>query len=312
MPVGVERLEVRRIDPDAIVWRGNRDIPTEQQGLKILGCPVGHHDFVQDQLSKLADRHSVLLDRISLVDDLQSAWLLLVFCAAARANFFLRSVTPGQTSAYQMWSCLCNLLELSPASVLESSRMATTLPLRLRFGPQQRREVETCGPLGKLGGLHRDDAPETSHRCPDHHRGHRVQQPVPHRSRGCRQHGVIARSWIHDPFMGRVDPGGKPASPCGGGRPFSATVWSAAGGSSCSAPHFLGKRLKRLCSVLKAALWLLSPSPVCLQCARPPSTLNRFGCSCSVVSASLSPSLHAGAGVAVHSTALARGIPWRQ
>ena len=91
MPVGVERLEVvaRRIDLDAIVWRGNRDIPTEQQGLKILGCPVG-----------LPDRHSVLLDRISLVDDLQSAWLLLVFCAAARANFFLRSVTPGETSAF--------------------------------------------------------------------------------------------------------------------------------------------------------------------------------------------------------------------
>ena len=32
-------------------------------------------------------------------------------------------------------------------------------------------------------------------------------------------------------------------SPCGGGRPLSATVWSAAGGSSCCAPHFLGKRV---------------------------------------------------------------------
>ena len=80
VPVGVERLEVeaRRIDCDAIVWRGNSDIPTEQ-GLKILGYLVGHHDFVQDQLSKLADGHSVLLDRISVVDDLQSASLLLVF-----------------------------------------------------------------------------------------------------------------------------------------------------------------------------------------------------------------------------------------
>ena len=29
--------------------------------------------FVQDQLSKLADRRSVLLERISLVDDLQGA-----------------------------------------------------------------------------------------------------------------------------------------------------------------------------------------------------------------------------------------------
>ena len=42
VPIGVERLEVEthRIDLEAIVWRGNSDIPTEQQGLKILGCPV--------------------------------------------------------------------------------------------------------------------------------------------------------------------------------------------------------------------------------------------------------------------------------
>ena len=147
VPIGVERLEVeaRRIDPDAIVWRGNSDIPTEQQGLKILGCPVGHHDFVQDQLSMLADTHSVLLDGIILLVYLQSAWLLLVFCAAARANFFLRSVTPGETSAFatrhddQMWSCLFNLLELSPANVPESSRMAGNVAVTVRrFEPQQR------------------------------------------------------------------------------------------------------------------------------------------------------------------------------
>ena len=36
--------------------------------------------------------------------------------------------------------------------VKDGSNVAVTVR---RFGPQQRREVETCGPLGKLGGLHR-------------------------------------------------------------------------------------------------------------------------------------------------------------
>ena len=138
VPAGWEDLEAgaRMLDPNAIVWRGNADIPSAKEGLKILGCPVGHPDFVQDQLSKFSDRHDALLDRIAMVEDLQSAWLLLVYCAAARANFFLRSVSPGQISTFashrddQIWACLCTLLGVDPASVTHSSRIGATLPLR--------------------------------------------------------------------------------------------------------------------------------------------------------------------------------------
>ena len=125
------------LDPNPIVWRGNGDIPTTKQGLKILGCPLGHHDFVQDQFSKLSDGHYVLLRRIEMVENLQSAWFLLVCGAAARANFFLRSVSPGQISTFvshhddQMWACLSTLLRIDPASVTHSSRIGATLPLRL-------------------------------------------------------------------------------------------------------------------------------------------------------------------------------------
>ena len=123
--------------PTQSCGEGNGDIPTTKQGLKTLGCPVGHPDFVQDQLSKLADRHDVLLRRIALVEDMQSAWLLLVYCAAARANFFQRSVSPGQISTFashhgdQIWACLCMLLGVDPASVNRSSRIGATLPLCL-------------------------------------------------------------------------------------------------------------------------------------------------------------------------------------
>ena len=51
---------------------------------------------------------------------LQNAWLLLVCCAAARANFFLRSVSPGHISTVasrhddQLWSCHCALFGSHP------------------------------------------------------------------------------------------------------------------------------------------------------------------------------------------------------
>ena len=40
--------------------------------------------------------HDVLLERIPAVPDLQAAWLLLSYCASARANFALRTVRPAR------------------------------------------------------------------------------------------------------------------------------------------------------------------------------------------------------------------------
>ena len=68
---------------------------------------------------------------------------LVGLCAAAWAKFFLRSVTPGQNFCIcknrhdeQIWSCFCNLLELSPAKrarvVKDGSNVAVTVR---RFGP---------------------------------------------------------------------------------------------------------------------------------------------------------------------------------
>ena len=84
----------RRI-PDAVVWRGDQDLPTSKQGLRVLGVPVGHDDYVRAQLEEIAQEHMKLLDRIPCVKDMQSAWLLLSFCAATRANFLLRTVRPN-------------------------------------------------------------------------------------------------------------------------------------------------------------------------------------------------------------------------
>ena len=50
-PVGSVALTaaVQVLDPDAIVWRGDAELNIEDQGLVILGTPLGHEDFVRSK-----------------------------------------------------------------------------------------------------------------------------------------------------------------------------------------------------------------------------------------------------------------------
>ena len=80
--------------PRAVVWRGDTSLPRREQGLVILGALVGRVGFVEAEPEKKTAEHIVLLQRIPLVEDLQVVWLLLSFCAAARANFIMRIVRP--------------------------------------------------------------------------------------------------------------------------------------------------------------------------------------------------------------------------
>ena len=80
---------------------------------------MGHPDFVRAQLETTQAEHQVLLDRIPSLPDLQSAWSLLVHCAASRANYFLHVVPPelGEefASAHDrsLWACLCNMMGIA-------------------------------------------------------------------------------------------------------------------------------------------------------------------------------------------------------
>ena len=94
-PEACDRLQrvAVQVDPTARVWPGS-ELPTVEQGIKVLGTPIGHHDYVLQMLSMIQDKHRVLLDVIPIVPDVQSAWLLLLHCAAARANYYIRVVRP--------------------------------------------------------------------------------------------------------------------------------------------------------------------------------------------------------------------------
>ena len=123
-PRGCEALEriAQLRDPDARVWRGGGDtdvLPT-QQGIIVLGTSLGDVAFIQTHLEMKATEQRTLLDRIPLMSDLQSAWLILLHCASARANYLLRVVEPQAVVEYarthddNIWGCLCLLLNVNP------------------------------------------------------------------------------------------------------------------------------------------------------------------------------------------------------
>ena len=96
-------------DPDARVWRGSgdSDLLPAQQEIPVLGTPLGHPSFDEAHLELKVAEQRTLLERIPMVPDLQSAWLVLLHCASARANYLLRVVVahkPRTRSRHQKFS----------------------------------------------------------------------------------------------------------------------------------------------------------------------------------------------------------------
>ena len=88
-PPGVEELTrlARLVKPEAVVWSCDTQLPATQQGVVILGVPIGSPDFVRQQLVDKSAEQDLLFQRIPLLEDTQACWLLLLMCAATRANF---------------------------------------------------------------------------------------------------------------------------------------------------------------------------------------------------------------------------------
>ena len=74
-PARCEEVEVaaRSVDPHT-KWRGSHEADLEQQGITVLGTPVGRPEFVECELQKVIASHAQFLQRIPEVKDLQCAW----------------------------------------------------------------------------------------------------------------------------------------------------------------------------------------------------------------------------------------------
>ena len=88
-------------------------VPTVEQEIKVLGSNLGRADFVDAHLLRTTREHSVLLERIPSLLELQ---LHLVHCAAAKATCLLRVLPPTMMRRFAedhddgLRSRLCQLL----------------------------------------------------------------------------------------------------------------------------------------------------------------------------------------------------------
>ena len=100
VPEGIEAITraARALKPDAIVL-------SEEQEIMVLGAPIGLPAFVREHLVELFQEDP------PHVEDAQACWLLLLMCAATRANFWLRMVRPEDTLAFaERHECLRAIL----------------------------------------------------------------------------------------------------------------------------------------------------------------------------------------------------------
>ena len=110
---------------------------------------------VEAQLRVTTEKHQTLLGRM---DDVQSAWALLLQCVSARANWLLRGVWPElvRSSAERhnagFWKCLANSLNLSGNWDVTTKDFAS-LPLPLADQPSS-----FLGGLGRLVGHDQNEA----------------------------------------------------------------------------------------------------------------------------------------------------------
>ena len=95
--------DCRQSDPEDQIWFGDHAAPVSEQGIRVLGTPLGSDAFVRAQLQATGEGHEMLLSRIPSIQDLQSTWLLLLFCASTRATNHL-GVQPTSTHA-GVWQC---------------------------------------------------------------------------------------------------------------------------------------------------------------------------------------------------------------
>jgi len=76
-----------------------------------------------------------------MLSDLQSSWLLLLYCAEPRANHLLRNLPPSLNAEYAqahdeaLWQCLLQLLgeaeNMQPDDHLQRARRIATLPAHM-------------------------------------------------------------------------------------------------------------------------------------------------------------------------------------
>ena len=96
-PPGIADID-SHLEYEQRVWRGDR--PAVENGIKILGAPLGTTEYCKAFAENRIATERELWQWIKKIEDPQSAFLLLFYCAVPRANHLLRMLPPSISAEY--------------------------------------------------------------------------------------------------------------------------------------------------------------------------------------------------------------------
>ena len=102
VPTGAQALTeaAQRLDPEAIVWRGDVSLPPQEQGVMVLGTPMGQPEFVKSKIgSSFGETRPSGVTNCGNVRS-PMCMVLLLHCASARPNYMLRVVHPALSAGF--------------------------------------------------------------------------------------------------------------------------------------------------------------------------------------------------------------------
>ena len=118
------------------------------------------------------EKENKLWQFLPKLPDLQSAWLLLLFCAGPRFNYSSRTVAPQTNGNYAqghdsgMWRTLCALLQKQDPELDLACPAATVATLPSRLGGLGLRSAVRSGPAAFWASW-ADTLPMMAARCPE-------------------------------------------------------------------------------------------------------------------------------------------------
>ena len=130
---GPPPADLAEVSADA--WKA--DLPDEENGVVILGTPLGREAFVKAHAAKRLEIEQRLLKELPEICDPQVAWVLLSQSAVPRANHTLRVVPPALSSTYArahddaLWQAFCAIFGAEEHSCILRARSLASLPSRL-------------------------------------------------------------------------------------------------------------------------------------------------------------------------------------
>ena len=140
--------------PDDLLALGNdvwtADKPEHENGLKILGTPLGKPAYVEQFVNERMHKENCFLGKLLKMTDLQCAWIMLSFSAVPRANHMIRMVPPSSVHGYAeshdlaIWTTFCKLLGAEPLQYDLLARDISSMPARL--GSLGLRSASRCSP----------------------------------------------------------------------------------------------------------------------------------------------------------------------